>query len=258
MLKIADNLESKLPEMAAIESIDNGKSFGLACRDIGFGVELLRYYAGSTDKLHGQTYPMINFGQGEQFAFEKKHPVGVCGQIVPWNFPFLMSVFKIAPVLTTGCTTVLKPAELTPLTALRFAEIMQESGLPAGVVNVVPGFGNVAGEALVGHPDVEKIAFTGSTAVGKHILRSSADTMKRVTLELGGKNAHIILEDADLDVAVISSRIGAFLNSGQFCMSASRIFVHENIHDKFVEKLVEVARAIKIGDPFEEGVENGP
>jgi len=226
----------------------------MAAFDIGLGVEILRYYAGWTEKMHGQTLPMT----GPFLSYTRKDPVGVCGQITPWNFPILMAIFKLAPVLATGCTTVLKPAENTPLTALKLGEYIAEAGYPEGVVNVVPGLGQEAGAALVAHPDVSKIAFTGSTNVGKEILRGSSHTMKRVGLELGGKSPNIILDDADIDLALQQSSIACFLNSGQFCMAGSRVFVQEGIYDEFVEKAVAQAMATKIGDPFEAGVQNGP
>ena len=222
--------------------------------DINTSCNILRYYAGWTDKMHGQTYPM----SGPFMAYERREPVGVCGQIVPWNFPILMSSFKIAPVLATGCTMVLKPAENTSLSALKLGEILLESGMPEGVVNILPGYGHEAGKALVAHPDVNKIAFTGSTAVGQEILRESSYTLKRVSLELGGKSPIIVMEDADIENAVQHSTFGCFLNSGQFCMAGTRIYVHESLHDKFVERAIEVANAKKIGNPFDEGVENGP
>ena len=222
--------------------------------DINTSCEILRYFAGWTEKMHGKTYPM----SGPFMAYERKEPIGVCGQIIPWNFPILMSAFKIAPVLASGCTMVLKPAENTPLSALKIGEILLESGMPEGVVNILPGFGNEAGKALVSHPDVDKIAFTGSTAIGKEILRESSYTLKRVSLELGGKSPNIIMEDADIELALQQSNFGCFLNSGQFCMAGTRVFVHESLYDKFVERAVEMANAKKVGDPFEESTENGP
>jgi aldehyde dehydrogenase (NAD+) len=205
---MADMIESNIDELAALESLDNGKPLAFAKGDIGFGINILRYYAGWTDKIHGQTIPI----SGPYLCYTKEEPVGVCGQIVPWNFPFLMAVFKIAPALATGNTIVLKPAENTPLTAIRLGDIAMECGLPEGVLNVLPGFGGQAGEALVRSKLVDKIAFTGSTAVGKHILMNGG--IKRVTLELGGKNPLIVMNDADLDLAVGLSHFAAFYNSG--------------------------------------------
>lgn len=243
-----------MQELAALESLDNGKPFGMACFDIMTSVNILRYYAGWTEKLQGITIPMT----GPFLGYTKSDPVGVCGQIVPWNFPALMATFKLAPVLATGCTAVLKPAENTSLTALRMAQIFQEVGGPEGVINVLPGLGSVAGEALVQHEDVDKIAFTGSTATGKHILRESSYTLKRVGLELGGKSPNIIMDDADIELALEQSNFACFLNNGQFCMAGTRVFVHEKIYDKFVERAVEMAKTKRLGDPFEDGIQNGP
>ena len=191
----ADNMMKHMPDLAKIESLDNGKPFGFACHDIMGSADILRYYAGYTDKMHGKTFPM----NGPFLAYEKKVPVGVCGQIIPWNFPILMAILKLAPVLATGCTTVLKPAENTTLSALKLGEILVESGMPPGVVNILPGLGHETGKDIVNHPGIDKIAFTGSTVIGKEILRSSADTLKRVTLELGGKSPVIVMEDANID-----------------------------------------------------------
>ena len=210
MLKFADNLQKSAEEVAYIESTDNGKPFGMAMYDIKFACEILRYYAGWTEKLHGNTIPM----NGPFVAYSKQHPVGVCGQIVPWNFPLLMATFKIAPVLATRCTALLKPAENTPLSALMLGKIMVESGIPEGVINVLPGFGNQAGSAMVAHPGIDKITFTGSTAVGKQITRDASHTLKRVSLELGGKSPNIIMNDADMELALQQSNFACFLNSG--------------------------------------------
>ena len=206
--KLADKLETHIDELAALETLDNGKPLFFAKLDIGFAIDILRYYAGWPDKILGQTIPMA----GPYLAYTKEEPVGVCGQIVPWNFPLLMAVFKIAPALATANTIVLKPAEQTPLSAIRLGELALECGFPEGVLNVLPGYGEAAGEALVKHRQVDKIAFTGSTEVGKKILANGG--LKRVTLELGGKNPNIIMNDADLDMAVQQSHFAAFLNSG--------------------------------------------
>uniref|UniRef100_A0A7S3CRF4 aldehyde dehydrogenase (NAD(+)) n=1 Tax=Strombidium rassoulzadegani TaxID=1082188 RepID=A0A7S3CRF4_9SPIT len=195
---------------------------------------------------------------GPYSAYTIKHPVGVCGQIIPWNYPTLMAVFKLAPVLATGCTSVLKPAENTPLSALKLAQIMMECGLPDGVVNVVPGYGHDAGSALVNHPLVDKIAFTGSEFVGKKIMRDAAETMKRVTLELGGKSPNIIMDDANLEQAIIETHNGCFVNSGQFCMASTRVYVHDDIYDMFVEGSIAMAKSRKVGGPYEDKVQNGP
>lgn len=210
MIHIADNIKANADELSRIEATDNGKPQKFARMDVAGCEGLFRYYAGWCDKMQGRTYPT----EGNFWAYENKHPVGVCGQIVPWNFPILMAGFKLAPILTTGCTTVLKPAENTSLSALKLGEILVDSGLPKGVINIVPGLGPGAGQALVEHEDVDKIAFTGSTVVGKHIQRTAADTLKNVTLELGGKAANVILDDADMEVAIGTVLGGSFINSG--------------------------------------------
>ena len=254
MNRIANKLEKNAEAIATIESTDNGKPFGMAMYDVKLATDTFKYYAGYTDKIHGQTIPM----SGPFMSYTKKVPVGVCGQIIPWNFPLLMASFKLAPVLASGCTTVLKPAENTPLSALKLGELMIEAGLPEGTVNILPGFGTEAGQAIVNHEDIDKIAFTGSTAVGKGILRDSSHTLKRTSLELGGKSPNIILSDADLDLAVGQSHFACYLNSGQYCMAGTRVFVHEDIYDRFVERAVEAAKAKVVGAPWDDKVENGP
>ena len=250
--KIADLMEKHIDELAYIETLDNGKPLFFAKYDVNFCIEIFRYYAGWCDKIHGQTIPI----GGPYMCYTREEPVGVCGLIVPWNFPILMATFKLAPALATGNTCILKPAEQTPLSALRLAELIQEAGIPEGVVNVLPGFGESAGDAIVRHRGVDKIAFTGSTEIGKKILMNGG--IKRVTLELGGKNPNIILNDADLDLALGQSHFAAFFNSGQVCMSGSRTFVQEAIYDRFVEGAVALAKKKKIGDPLKADVENGP
>lgn len=230
--RLADLIEKNIPEIGALESLDNGKSFPMGCMDAGFGAEVLRYYSGFCDKIEGNVLPM----RGNFFGYTRKEPVGVCVGIVPWNFPFLMSIFKVAPALAAGNTIILKPAENTPLTALKFAELVMEAGVPEGVVNILPGYGSIAGDALVKHRGVDKIAFTGSAEVGRNIIMNAG--IKRVTLELGGKSPNIVLDDADLEKAVAWTNFGAYVNSGQFCMSGSRLFVQEGIYDKFMDKLV--------------------
>ena len=201
--------------------------------DLELTIATYRYYAGWADKITGDTIPAA----GPYHAYTRKEPVGVCGQIIPWNFPMLMQSWKLAPVLATGCVSVLKPAEVTSLTALRVGELMHEAGVPDGVVNIVPGLGNEAGEAIFRHKDVDKVAFTGSTAVGMHIMRNSHDhNLKRLTLELGGKSANIIFPDADLETAVATSLFGVMMNEGQCCINGTRVFVHEDIYDAFVDR----------------------
>lgn len=208
--RFADIVEKNKEELAAIESTDNGKGLTFAKVDIKNGVEILRYFAGWADKHHGKQIPMT----GPFLSYTQNVPRGVCGQIIPWNFPLLMAIFKIAPVLATGCTSVLKPAENTPLSCLKLGEYLLEAGMPEGAINIVPGLGHEAGAAIVRHPDVRNINFTGSTEVGKQIMREGSYTMKRVNLETGGKSPVIVLDDADIDLALNQSHIAAFINSG--------------------------------------------
>lgn len=253
-MHIADNIKANAEELARIETTDNGKSQMFAQIDAQNCETIFRYYAGWCEKMHGETYPT----EGNFMAYQNKHPLGVVGQIVPWNFPMLMATFKLAPILTTGCTTILKPAENTPLSALKLGEILVDSGVPKGVVNIVPGLGTEAGQALVEHEDVNGIAFTGSTVVGKHIQRTAADTLKNVTLELGGKGANVILDDADMEVAIGAVLGGSFMNNGQYCMASSRVYVQEGIYDAFVGALAGASQTLKVGDGFEADTFNGP
>lgn len=256
LYNLADLIEKNQDELAALESLDNGKplSFSKAA-DINLVIKTIRYYAGWADKIHGQTIPI----NGPYFCYTKEEPVGVAAQIIPWNFPALMLAWKLGPALATGCVSVLKPAEQTPLTALRIGELIMEAGFPAGVVNIITGMGETAGKALAQHRDVDKVGFTGSTEVGYQIMRNShQNNLKRVTLELGGKSANIIMDDADIDLAIKQAHVGLFLNQGQCCIAGSRIFVHEKIHDEFVARSVEAAKAIKVGDPFKQDTTQGP
>ncbi len=256
MYKLADLVEKNFDEIAALEALDNGKPFGFAkAADINLVVRTLRYYAGWADKIQGQTIPI----GGPHFCYTKEEPVGVCAQIIPWNFPALMMAWKLGPALATGNTVVMKPAEQTPLTCLRIGELIMEAGFPEGVVNLLPGFGPSAGVALAQHKDVDKVAFTGSTEVGYEIMRNShKHNLKRITLELGGKSANIIMDDADIDVAIAQSQVGLFLNQGQCCIAGSRLFVHEKIYDQFVARSVEVSKKRKVGDPFGADTDQGP
>src|SRR5579864_113485 len=255
MYKLADLIEKHTDELAQLEALDNGKPYHVAkAADVPLTIACYRYYAGWADKVQGKTIPV----QGKYFCYTKHEPVGVVGQIIPWNFPMLMQAWKLGPALASGCTVVMKPAEQTPLSALRIGELALEAGFPPGVLNVVPGFGSEAGAALVEHPDVDKITFTGSPAVGRQILRSAAGNLKRVTLELGGKSANIIFPDADLDAAVRAAGSGIFFNTGQVCSAGSRILVHKDIHDEVVERLVARAKSIRVGDPRDAGTSMGP
>jgi len=215
---------------------------------------VLRYYAGYADKIHGQTIPI----RGNYFTYTRREPVGVAGQIIPWNFPMLMTAWKWGPALAAGCTIVMKPAEQTPLTCLRMARLAQKAGIPDGVINVVPGFGPTAGAALVKHPDVDKIAFTGEYKTAQIIMRDASQTLKRLTFELGGKSPNIVFADADLDAAACGSHVGLYLNQGQCCCAGSRLFVQEKVYDKFVDKLVSMNQCRKLGNPFDPETQQGP
>jgi acyl-CoA reductase-like NAD-dependent aldehyde dehydrogenase len=255
MLALADAVEAHADELAELESLDNGKPLKLARRvDVALTAEHLRYFAGWPTKIEGETLPVAI---PDMHCYTRKEPVGVCGQIIPWNFPLLMSAWKIAPALAAGCTIVLKPAEQTPLTALRLGELALEAGLPDGVLNVITGDGET-GAALVDHDDVDKIAFTGSTAVGREIGAKAGRALKRVTLELGGKSPNIILPDADLDVAVKGAYQAIYYNTGQACNAGSRLFVHSDQYDEVVAGLVEAAGAARIGPGLEPSTQVGP
>jgi len=258
MNRLADLMERDLEHLAALESLDNGKPFQIAKHvDVPASIETLRYYAGWADKIHGKVIPV----RGNFLTYTRHEPIGVAGQIIPWNFPLLMQAWKLGPALAAGCTVVMKLAEQTPLSALHVAKLIAEAGFPPGVVNILTGFGPTAGAAIVNHPDVDKVAFTGSTEVGKIIAANAAGTVKRVTLELGGKSPNIVLGDlkgADLEYAVNQSSFGLFFNQGQCCCAGSRIFVQENIYNEFVEASVEKAKKIKVGDPFDASTDQGP
>jgi aldehyde dehydrogenase (NAD+) len=252
---IADALEARADELARLETMNNGKPVKEARMfDIEGSIECFRYYAGWADKLDGDVIPI----PGPYLNYTRREPIGVCGQIIPWNYPLQMAAWKVAPALACGNTVVLKPAEQTPLTALELARACHEAGLPAGVLNVVPGFGETAGAALVRHPDVDKIAFTGSTEVGKIIQREAAGTLKRVSLELGGKSPNIVLADADVDAAVRGATSGIFYNTGQACTAGSRLLVEERVRDEVVEKLVKRAESMRPGDPLDPKCRMGP
>jgi len=253
--RFANLIERDAGYLASLETLDNGKPYTASFHaDLALTIKCYRYYAGWADKNHGKVVPV----DGNFFAYTRHEPVGVCGQIIPWNFPLLMQAWKLGPALATGNTVVMKLAEQTPLTGLYIAELTKEAGFPAGVVNIVPGFGPTAGGAIVNHPLVDKVAFTGSTEVGKIIQRQAADTIKRVTLELGGKSPTIVLADADIDKAVEIAHQGLFFNMGQCCCAASRLMVEESIYDEFVEKSVERANKRTVGNPFDAKNEQGP
>ncbi len=255
LYKLADAIEEQIDDLAALETLDNGKPLSEARNgDLPLVVDCLRYYGGFADKIQGSTIPV----RGNYFTYTRREPVGVAGQIIPWNFPMLMTAWKWGPALAAGCTIVMKPAEQTPLTCLKMAQLAQEVGFPDGVINVVPGFGPTAGAAVVSHPGVDKVAFTGETTTAKIIMKEAANSLKRITFELGGKSPNVILPDADLDKAAQGSYIGLFLNQGQCCCAGSRVFVHKDVHKQFVEKLVKLAANRKVGNPFDKGTEQGP
>ncbi|HEY0182582.1 MAG TPA: aldehyde dehydrogenase family protein [Rhodopila sp.] len=254
--KLGDVLEAHADELAELESLDNGKPISDArAVDVPFGAELLRYMGGWSTKINGQHISIS--APGDWHAYSMREPVGVVGQIIPWNFPLLMAVWKIAPALAAGCTIVLKPAEQTPLTAIRLGELITEAGFPPGVVNVVTGDGT-PGAALAAHPDVDKVAFTGSTEVGKLIVQAAAGNLKKVSLELGGKSPAIVFPDADLSVAIPGAANGIFFNMGQCCTAGSRLFVHERIFDKMMTGLSDEAAKLKIGPGLDPTTRIGP
>lgn len=254
--KLASLVERDRDYLARLETLDNGKPYSVAfSADLWLTIKCYQYYAGWPDKIFGKTIPI----DGPYMSMTRHEPVGVCGQIIPWNFPLLMQAWKLGPALACGNTVVMKPAEQTPLTALYVAELIKEAGFPPGVVNIVPGYGPTAGGAIAAHPDINKVGFTGSTEVGHLIMEAAGKTnLKRVTLELGGKSPCIIFADADLATAVEQSHQFIFFNHGQCCCAGSRTFVEETIYDDFVKKSVEMANKRKVGDPWDPTSEQGP
>jgi phenylacetaldehyde dehydrogenase len=255
--KIGDLIEKNLEELAELETLDNGKPLKVArVADIPLAADLFRYMAGWATKIEGNTIPISM--PGKYLAYTLREPVGVVGQIIPWNFPLLMAAWKLGPALATGCTVVLKPAEQTPLSCLRLGELIQEAGIPDGVVNIVPGYGETAGAALAAHPGVDKIAFTGSTEVGKLILQAAAGNLKKVSLELGGKSPNVVFSDVDLDAAISGAASAIFFNHGQCCCAGSRLYVEEGIFDKVVEGVSARAKRIRVGSGMEPTTDMGP
>ncbi len=253
--RLADLIEEELDELAALESLDNGKPVSDAkAADLPLVIDCLRYYAGFADKIHGDTIPV----RGNYFTYTRKEPVGVVGQIIPWNFPMLMAAWKWGPALAAGCTIVMKPAEQTPLTCLRMAQLAHEAGFPNGVINVIPGFGPTAGGAIVKHREIDKVAFTGEHTTAQIIMREAADSLKRLTFELGGKSPNIVFADSDLEAAAKGSHVGLFFNQGQCCCAGSRLFVEESAHDELVERIVSMNATRKLGDPLDPTTEQGP
>ena len=253
--RLADLLEQHQEELIALESTNAGKPIASVRRqDMPAAIDTLRYYAGWTDKIIGQVIP----ARTDALTYTVREPVGVVGAIVPWNFPLMIGIWKIAPALACGCTLIVKPAELTPMTAIRIGELALEAGIPPGVLNIVTGKGSVVGDAMVAHPQIDKITFTGSPKVGRGIMQGAAVNFKKITLELGGKSANIIFDDADLDSAVRGSASGIFFNAGQVCSAGSRILVHKKIHNEVVDRLIERAKHIRIGDTASDDTIMGP
>jgi acyl-CoA reductase-like NAD-dependent aldehyde dehydrogenase len=251
--EVAGLVEEHAEELARIESENVGKPISGARAEVSMVAEVFHFYAGAVDKHYGETIPVAG---GIDMTF--REPLGVVGLIVPWNFPLNIASWKLGPSLACGNTVVLKPAELTPLSALRLQELMNETGIPEGVVNVLVGKGSVVGQRLVEHPDVAKIGFTGSTEVGREVMKGAAGTIKRVTLELGGKSANVVFEDADLENAAAAAPYAVFDNAGQDCCARSRIFVQRSVYDRFLELLVSATGGVKVGDPLDEETEMGP
>jgi aldehyde dehydrogenase (NAD+) len=255
LTKLADLLDEHVDTIAAIESLDNGKALSMAKVDVGLASGCLRYYGGWADKIHGKTIDTDH----ETFNYTRHEPVGVCGQIIPWNFPLLMWAWKIGPALATGCTVVLKTAEQTPLSGLYAASLCEKAGIPAGVVNILSGFGKTAGAAIASHMDIDKVAFTGSTVTGRTILQAAAKSnLKKVTLELGGKSPNIVFNDANIDDAISWVNFGIFFNHGQCCCAGSRIYVQSGIYDKFIAAFKERTAKNVVGDPFAADTFQGP
>ncbi|XP_033760284.1 aldehyde dehydrogenase X, mitochondrial-like isoform X2 [Pecten maximus] len=253
--KFAELLERDKDYLASLETIDNGKPYTDSVDDIHASSDVMRYYAGWADKNSGKTIP----SDGDLFTFTRHEPIGVCGQIIPWNYPVMMMAWKLGPALACGNSVVLKPAEQTPLSALYCASLLKEAGFPAGVVNIVPGYGPTAGAAIAEHMQVDKVAFTGSTEVGKLVMQAAGrSNLKRVSLELGGKSPLIIFADSDIDAAVYWAHAGIMNNHGQNCCAGSRTLVEESIYDEFVEKSKQMAEFRSVGDPFEESTQQGP
>jgi len=255
MYRLADLLEEEAEDLAALETLDNGKPINDArSADIPLVVDCIRYYAGWADKIQGATIPI----RGDYFCYTRREPVGVVGQIIPWNFPALMAAWKWGPALAAGCTIVMKPAEQTPLTCLRMARLAQKAGIPDGVINVIPGYGPTAGGAIVQHPGVDKIAFTGELSTAKLIQKQAAETMKRMTFELGGKSPNVIFADADLDAAIQGAHFALYFNQGQCCCAGSRLFIEDKVYDEVVDRIADRNKSTKMGDPFDPDTQQGP
>uniref|UniRef100_A0AAY4EBF5 formyltetrahydrofolate dehydrogenase n=1 Tax=Denticeps clupeoides TaxID=299321 RepID=A0AAY4EBF5_9TELE len=260
MYRLADLMEQHQEELATIESIDSGAVYTLALKThVGMSIQTFRYFAGWCDKIQGCTIPINQARPNRNITFTKKEPVGVCAIVIPWNYPLMMLAWKTAACLAAGNTVVLKPAQVTPLTALKFAELTVRAGFPKGVVNILPGSGFLVGQRLSDHPDIRKLGFTGSTEIGKQIMKSCAvSNVKKVSLELGGKSPLIIFSDCDLDKAVRMGMSSVFFNKGENCIAAGRLFVEESLHDTFVQRVVEEVKKMRIGDPLDRSTDHGP
>jgi acyl-CoA reductase-like NAD-dependent aldehyde dehydrogenase len=256
--KLADLIEARTEEFAQLETLDNGKPISVArVADVPLVVDHFRYYAGWATKIEGETIPVSTPGM-RMLNYTLREPVGVVGQIIPWNFPLLMAAWKLGVALACGNTVVLKPAEQTPLSALRLGELLEEAGIPPGVVNIVTGFGETAGAAIAAHPDVDKVAFTGSTEVGHEIMRAAAGNLKRLSLELGGKSPNIVFADADLEAAAVGAASAIYFNHGQCCCAGSRLFIEQKAYDTVMPKLIEFSQKIKLGPGMDPSTEMGP
>jgi phenylacetaldehyde dehydrogenase len=261
MLRLADLVDENIQTLAELEVLDNGQPLELAKYTIaGFGAEFIRYYAGWASKVHGKTIPVSPMGvpNGESLSYTRREPVGVVAAIIPWNAPIAMFVLKLAPALATGCTLVVKPSEMTPLTALMMCDLIKQAGFPDGVVNVLPGYGHVTGAALSGHPDVNKVAFTGSTEIGKKIVQSALGNLKKVTLELGGKSPVVVFPDADIAAVTTGAVRAAFFLQGQNCMAGTRLFVHESIFEQVTQGIAAIATSMKLGPGLDPTTQLGP
>jgi phenylacetaldehyde dehydrogenase len=259
--KLSDLVEEHTEEFAYLETLDNGKPLGIAkAADVPLVVDMFRYMAGWATKIEGNTIPLsVPYTPGAKYlAYTLREPVGVAGQIIPWNFPLLMAAWKLGPALACGCTVVLKPAEQTPLSCLRLGELIMQAGFPEGVVNIVPGYGETAGAALAAHPDVDKIAFTGSTEVGKLIVHAATGNLKKVSLELGGKSPNVVFKDADLDAAIPGAASAIFFNHGQCCCAGSRLYVEKSVFDRVVEGVADAAKKIHVGSGLDPETHMGP
>ncbi|MCJ1341686.1 aldehyde dehydrogenase (NAD(P)(+)) ald5 [Bachmanniomyces sp. S44760] len=255
LVKLSELIEQHADTLAAIESLDNGKALSMAKVDVGMAAGCLRYYGGWADKIEGKVIDTTP----DTFNYTKQEPIGVCAQIIPWNFPLLMWSWKIGPAIACGNTVVLKTAEQTPLSGLYAAKLVHEAGFPPGVINIISGFGKIAGAALSAHMDVDKVAFTGSTIVGRQIMKAAASSnLKKVTLELGGKSPNIVFNDADIDNAISWVNFGIFFNHGQCCCAGSRVYVQEGVYDEFIKRFKERAAANVVGDPFKQDTFQGP